>query len=1191
MSESRVERWKRKLLDLSLRNRLLNAKDGKQFVPLSCDDIGKLEDRLSANVAVNVDTPLPRAECQKRLKEIYRAGRIALEESGVNSVYVAVGFLEYKQDLAEKIAYRAPVLLIPVRLERKSASDGYRMVRLDEETRLNTTLVEFLRSEFGLSLSALDPLPEDDSGVDVGKVMNCLREAVHGKSWDVVEEAALGFFSFGKMALWQDVASHMDVMRKNPLVDHLAVGGRIYDDGIEVFPPEEIAQHIDQSMLYCPLGADASQLTAVLYSELGKSFVLHGPPGTGKSQTITNIIAHNLAIGRRVLFVSEKKAALDVVYKRLQSVGLGPFCLELHSNKSGKTQVLAQFSEALGVPSSGEPSGHSGVCASLAEMQEKLAGYVRTLHHVYPNGRSAYELLSRASRAYRAAYGDLIRGGTLSHTTDEAASIASSVSTLAAEWAGVDVDAYKALSPIRILQWTPDIEASVRTAVQEILLALDEEDGRGLKGIIKRLWVSLKVRRMISVPFFAKAADVRSVVENVLAHLSSLRLVLAYREKRTLATKKGLGRFAEAMEAGVFAAHEADVVYEDSYALKMLSEILSKEKVLSSFSGLSQDEAVRAFREYDALYLETVKAQIFAKLSARMPSGRNMDCPEMSELGILKRECKKKTRHKSVRQLLSEIGSISRRLKPCFLMSPLSVSQYLSVDSEPFDLVIFDEASQIPVWDAIGVIARGRQLIVVGDPKQMPPTNFFRKGECDNVEVETSDVVEDMESILDESLALGMHSSYLHWHYRSRHESLISFSNERYYGGRLNTFPAASGDSRLGVRLNFVNDGVYDASGTRTNLREAEALVDWLFNEAIPGDRHRSFGVVTFSMAQKNLIEDLIEKRRAENVDADAFFDDSNEDAFFVKNLENVQGDERDVIVFSVCYAPDANGRFLMNFGPLNRQGGERRLNVAVTRAREQVVVFSSVHGSQIDLDKTNAVGVKHLREFLEYAEQEEKVSAVDNNRTDAPIMSEVFEFLSAKGYKCKAGVGTSNRKIDIAVCSLFDNGKEHYILGIVGDGPEYGSDFTVRDRDSLRVQVLQSLGWNVFRLWSVDWRLDRNRTEKRLLEALDKVKNDLCVCLPKKIMLADEVKERALRPNPIVVNMVLKREGKRDLESVSDEELRKMRDDIVKDFGKCSNDAVYREIVHRLGYSILSSKARKILESRIAKATANAAG
>lgn len=1184
MSEARVERWKRSLLDLSLRNRLLNAKDGKQFIPLSCDDIGKLEDRLSANVAVKVETYLAQTESQKRLKEIYRAGRLALEESGVNSVYVAVGFLEWKKDAAEEVVYRAPVLLIPVRLERKSISSGYRMVRLDEEARLNTTLVEFLRSEFGLALPALDSLPEDDSGVDVVKVLSSLQDAVCEKGWNVVQEAALGFFSFGKIALWQDIASHMDVMRRNPLVDHLVKGGQIYDDGIDVFPPEEISRRLDPTRLYCPLGADASQLTAVLYSELGKTFVLHGPPGTGKSQTITNIIAHNLALGRGVLFVSEKKAALDVVHKRLRSVGLGPFCLELHSNKSGKAQVLSQFSEALSVLSTGEPSGHLGVCASLAALQEKLSGYVRALHHVYPNGRSAYELFSRADGAHPAADGNLIHGKTLSHTTEEAASIASAVSALAAEWAGVDADAYNALSSVRILRWTLESETRVRNAAQDILSALDVENERGLKGTLNRLWVSLKVRGTIAVPFFAKRSDIRGVVENVLAHLSSLRLVLSYREKCAEAKMKGLGKFAAAMESGLFAAHDAETVYADSYAAKMLSEILSKEKVLSSFSGLGQDESIRAFRENDALYQETVKAQIFAKLSARLPSGRNRDCPEMSELGILKRECEKKLRHKPVRQLLSEIEGVSRRLKPCFLMSPLSVSQYLAVDSEPFDLVVFDEASQIPVWDAVGVIARGRQSIVVGDPKQMPPTNFFRKGEGYISETESPDVVEDMESILDESLALGMHSSHLHWHYRSRHESLISFSNEHYYGGGLNTFPAASVDSGLGVSINFVDDGVYDASGTRTNVREAEALVDWLFAVAIPDDGRRSFGIVTFSMAQKNLIEDLIEKRRAEAPGADVFFDDSREDAFFVKNLENVQGDERDVIVFSVCYAPDANGHFSMNFGPLNRQGGERRLNVAVTRAREQVVVFSSIHGSQIDLRRTNAVGVKHLREFLEYAESDEKTSDSGKSGPDASIMGEVFEFLSAKGHKCKMGVGASNRKIDIAVYRLSDDGKENCILGIMGDGSGCGSDFTVRDRDSLRVQVLQSLGWNVFRLWSVDWRLDRDRTEKRLLSTLEKLNEGSGICLPPKITIADEVKERALRPNAVEADKVSASGEKRDLESVSIDELRKMQDEILKDFGKCSSDAVYREIVHRLGYSILSNKARKILESRLEK-------
>ena len=443
MAEVRVEKWKRNLLDLSLRNRLLNVKDGKHFLPLSCNDIAKLEDYLSANNTIKIETSLAPAESQRRLREIYRAGRLAIEELGVNSVFVAIGFLDWNKEPSEETFYRAPILLIPVRLERQSTSSGYRMARLDEETKLNATLVAFLRAEFGITVPELEPLPEDNLGADVEKVLAIISNAVAEKGWSVSVEAALGFFSFGKISLWQDLTSNLEAMRRNPLVDHLVSGGQIYDDGIKVFPPNEIAMHLDATKLYCPLGADTSQLTAVLYSELGKSFVLHGPPGTGKSQTITNIIAHNLALGRRVLFVSEKKVALDVVYNRLRSVGLGPFCLELHSTKLGKAQVLSQFAEALAVPSTGAPSGHQGACVSLMTQRNALSEYVRALHHIYPNGRSAYELLSRTTASHPVANCNLVQGKTLSHTAEEVTALESAVSALAMEWESIDGNAHQ----------------------------------------------------------------------------------------------------------------------------------------------------------------------------------------------------------------------------------------------------------------------------------------------------------------------------------------------------------------------------------------------------------------------------------------------------------------------------------------------------------------------------------------------------------------------------------------------------------------------------------------------------------------------------------------------------------------------------------------------------------------------------
>ena len=1176
MAETRVEQWKRKLLDLSLRNRLLNCRDGRQFLPLTCADVTKLEDRLSSTASVAVESALPPAETVKRLREIYRAGRTAIEESGVNAVFLAIGFLEWREQPGAETVRRAPILLVPVRLERKSAaSSDYRMARLDEDTHVNTTLLEFLRTEHAVTVSGIDPLPQDESGADVQAVLAAFEKAVSDKGWAIVRDAALGYFSFGKVALWKDLTDRLDALRHHPLVEHLVSSGGTYDDGIAVFPPEEVAAHIDPTNLFCPLGADASQLAAVLYSALGKTFVLHGPPGTGKSQTITNLIVHNLALGRRVLFVSEKKAALDVVYRRLCASGVGPFCLELHSNKSGKGHVLEQFAEALAVPPTGAPSGFAGVCQTLNLSRKDLAAYARALHKVWPNGRSAYEVLAHAHAAHPAASADLVATRCTAQKREQAEALARRADELAAEWAGVDANAFQALMPVRGSAWSPDAEQAAAAALDTLIAALDAELAGGFFAKLKRWWLSLSLRKQVSLPFGAKAEEARERLAAARARLPESRLVFSYRARRAAANAAGLGRFALALEKGTFPVSEAGRVFADSYAAKMLAEILSAEPALSGFAGPRQEETIRKFRAADRLLSEAVRKSVFARLAARLPIGRTGDCPDKSELGLLKRECAKKARQKPVRQLLAETKSLCARLKPCFLMSPLSVSQYLPPDAEPFDLVVFDEASQIPVWDAVGVIARGRQLIVVGDPKQMPPTNFFQKG--DVVDEDDTDAVEDMESILDEALALGIHSAYLDWHYRSRDESLIAFSNVHYYDDRLNTFPAAHPSPRKGVSLQFVPNGVYDARGKRTNLQEAQAVVDWVFAEAARPDA-RPIGVVTFSLAQKTLIEDMVERRCAETPELAAYFDESRTDPFFVKNLENVQGDERDVILFSVCYAPDAQGDFAMNFGPLNRAGGERRLNVAVTRAREQVVVFASIHAEQIDLSRTKAVGAAHLKEFLAYAarggETRENVPV-----SPETVLGEVAQVLAANGYETVAGVGASNRRIDLAVRRPGAEGD--YLLGILGDGPEYGADRTVRDRDALRIEVLQALGWNLFRLWSVDWALDRARTEKRLLDTLERLKSNPSARVPEPVAVDPEEVKRVLRPLPPPGSgPTAAPKTRRPVETVPPTELRAMRDEVLRDYGNCPDDVVYREIARRLGYGTLSPKARSQLES-----------
>lgn len=1348
--QGRVARWAQKLLDLSLGNRLLNLKDSKKVIPLLCPNIGVLEDKIAANEVVTIQslsgllgeakyndylrgklkynpadfnvnlekelgkrrlwTRLTPAETEKRLKELYRLARLDLEESGVNTLFLGLGFVEWKLSVSDEHTYRSPILLVPVRFERRSIADGIRMTRLDDDTVLNATLIELLRCQFGIAVSGVDPLPIDASGVDVPQIMDRFRDAIAGlPGWSVVEEALVGQFSFGKFVMWKDLTTRIEDFKKSKLVNHLIDGGGIFDDGVEVFPPEEVSRHIDYNKLYCPMSADSSQLAAVLYSAQGKSFVLHGPPGTGKSQTITNIIAHNLAIGRKVLFVSEKKAALDVVYKRLSSIGLAPFCLELHSNKSGKQDVLAQFSDALKATEISEPKDWNSVISGLEGVRDDLNAYISALHHNYPNGKSAYDCLCSLMGKGASSFDRCIEFRCVAQSKDEYLELQRKIANLANEAALVKMSSFVKLTPVKDAMWSPSFEREIgettgtlRNAADRVRkaflavageIALDTDDvrfgildrvakllrrvcesgyvprelmteGVGADGdfllkfsalakkrsdiiqeldpyrqerllevdvksvqrridenrqsffivrffrnnaIVKELAEikkmgsgSLKLDELISLlpkitkyqsldaeyhkdetrasvllggmwndgnPEWDSLPDViskaqanvaavgeavpesfsqrlrclerlqgvvsdydhafapetelaKAVVEfqdawyafrqqadelahyvgfdlsdydltnftqlldDLLSAIPDLRAVFRYRDARRDAVAGGLGGFAVAVEGGAIVPQTLPEEFELAYSTKMLNDVLVEQSSLSSFTGVRQEDRIKKFRELDQEYTRLCSRMVYAKVAAGLPRRRSGSVlAKTAPLGILRHECEKKARHKPVRQLLGEIGSLAGMLKPCFLMSPLSVAQYLPANTSQFDLIVFDEASQIPVWDAVGVIARANQVIVVGDPKQMPPTNFFQKGD-NGVDVDIEGV-EDLESILDECIAAGVHSTHLNWHYRSRHESLISFSNHNYYEDRLLTFPAASESPNLGVRFAYVADGVYDRKASRTNVNEATALVDYIFSVARdPEQRKRSMGVVTFSEAQKQLIEDIVEKRREKDHSLEEFFSDQGDEPFFVKNLENVQGDERDVVLFSVCYAPDSDGKFTMNFGPLNRTGGERRLNVAITRAKEQVVIFSSIRASQIDLNRTESVGVSHLKDFIDYAE---KGAHVEVRTGTAPLCDSfagmVTVFLEKKGYKVEHDIGLSDRKIDIAVRN--PQNESEFLLGIECDGPSYAAPRTARDRDSLRGAVLRSLGWRICNVWSVDWAFDRSRAEERLLAVL----------------------------------------------------------------------------------------------------------
>ena len=425
------------------------------------------------------------------------------------------------------------------------------------------------------------------------------------------------------------------------------------------------------------------------------------------------------------------------------------------------------------------------------------------------------------------------------------------------------------------------------------------------------------------------------------------------------------------------------------------------------------------------------------------------------------------------------------------MMSPISIAQYLAPGEIEFDVVIFDEASQVEPADAYGAIARGHQLLLVGDEKQLPPTNFFSKLEVEEAPATDDSLnVSDLESVLSLGVVRLHHQCALRWHYRSRHASLIDFSNHQFYDSKLRVFPGPFSDNQeFGLSFHFVEGGVYMRGAGQHNPVEAQAVAAAALRHAVEAP-HRSLGIGAFSVAQQRAIENEIERLRRRSTDPriEAFFAAPTHEPFFVKNLETIQGDERDVILLSVGYGPDQHGKLTMNFGPLNRDSGWRRLNVLVTRARERCVLYSSIRADQINLNATRARGVAALKMYLQIAEQGSSPDAgrtsVDQNKTFGATLERA---LRARGWDVHANVGTVGSFIDLAVVDPDRPGR--YLLGIETDGATYASAPTARDRDRLRQQVLVNLGWTIYRAWSMDLYGRPESTLKHLLGQLEAVR------------------------------------------------------------------------------------------------------
>lgn len=556
----------------------------------------------------------------------------------------------------------------------------------------------------------------------------------------------------------------------------------------------------------------------------------------------------------------------------------------------------------------------------------------------------------------------------------------------------------------------------------------------------------------------------------------------------------GLGEYVvKVEELDIDSIYIVDAYLKRFYHL-WLDAVLPNFPAVQNFRGRIQSQTINEFCELDKEQFKIAQARVRERALSRIPDLNSINGAR-DEIAILKRELNKQRRLMPLRKLFMAIPNLITSLRPCFMMSPLSVSVFLEAQSYDFDLVIFDEASQVHTEDAIGAIMRGKQIIIVGDTKQLPPTSFFSTSLNDvDFDVDTDEQTKDCdagayESILDETVAVLPERS-LRWHYRSRHEDLIAFSNIKIYNSQLITFPSSIEKAiDCGVEYVYVHDGIYDRGGKKNNIIEAKKVADLVF-EHFNKHPNRSLGVVTFSESQQNAVDAAIRQKRLKNPHFNKFFIEDNDEPFFIKNLENVQGDERDTIIFSIGYAKDFNGIMYMNFGPLSREGGYRRLNVAITRAKYNVKLVGSILHTDIDLDKVSSEGVRMLRSYIEFAQQ--GITSLENELTfnynlefDSPFEEAVYDFLQSNGYNVVTQVGCSGFRIDMAIKHPTLNGK--FAIGIECDGAMYHSSRTARERDRLRQSVLEDMGWTIYRIWSTDWIKDLKTEKEKLINAIEK--------------------------------------------------------------------------------------------------------
>lgn len=1235
-------------------------------------------------------------ELARKIRRIYDNGRTTVEERGVTTLHLTIGVLEWDDPhLGES---HTPIWMIPCRLERTSQLAPLRLEMADEEIRLNPALDLYLRERHRIQLP---DVPEEITPAALAAHLETTAQRVREIRGKVTGAVWLSTFSFEALVLYQDLTAMAGLAVQNRLIAALARAGA-EPEGSEALGEDLDATPTERTPVPV-LATDSSQLEALIRASGGRHLVVHGPPGTGKSQTITALIADALGRGQKVLFVSAKMAALEVVYRRLQERGLADFCLEAHSTKAGKAHIIEELRRTLESDDATRDVRLAEEHEALTRVRAQLNAYVQALHErIGPLAFTPYRAIGRvaALRDAPEVQVPLPWESVLEVTRDQLADVVEALDDLGAQaelfdgrarhpWRGLEsqrlnlaeqealerglrrvrasadaarghatalaldhaVLSFQALDadaasfrayagvdalpagwregPAELLGRTADVldaaaaaatDARERLAAHRRAMIVDPAEAVArllpLRQRFRSRWARLlpgywswrRAVRGLLVPqtadtplldllenaerylerkreLAALAGTVAPVVGPASAEdpqalgaassryraaalLRSARLSLTMLAEPTSSTRASalgmtsgipsgstelteavalldglwpqglcldgrrcaelplaelvsrcdellgaraklgewlaLRRLIERCQSvgvglvldslGTASAASARRAFERRFYTLWANAAIDRSPELESFLGSKRDDLVRRFRDLDGRIRISAARHIRAVAGepARLIRRADPTLGNGSQVGILRKELQKRRRIKPLRKLFDEIPQVLQALKPCMLMSPVSVSTYLKPGTIEFDLVVFDEASQLPTPEAVPSILRSKQVVVAGDTRQLPPTTFFMSSllsDEEEIEDEEQASLDPLDSLLDDAVAVVPHfdEAYLRWHYRSRDERLISFSNHYFYDGRLHTFPSATtaSDGR-GVELIYVPDGIYGRGKDRRNPREARVVAKTIVREL---ERHpeRSIGVAAMSLSQREAIEDAIDEELAERPDLRAIWDRGGEEPNFVKALENVQGDERDTIIISIGYGKGADGSFALNFGPLNIPGGERRLNVLVTRAKWHTILVTSLRSSELAGVNPNNRGATALKNFIAYAETGGRIPHPPATVTEAEsndFEDAVRDALLRRGLSVDQQVGASRYRIDLAVRDRRDPSR--YVLGVECDGATYHGTRTARDRDLVRHEVLRSMGWRIHRMWSTEWFRDPDAAIDAVLRSLE---------------------------------------------------------------------------------------------------------